>query len=301
MISDRPNPNGGTVSARLQGLEDVARSNRRRRPKAINASKQRDFMSCHPALLRVVVGASVGLATLGNPCRAQDGSATPSTRREFESRAEIEAQAKAAEAQHRTGEAWLLRQRLEKGDFQDGDRIVIVLQGNALMPKDFAGISDTNIVRAGRRLQFSRMADLSLDGVLRSELNDKLTEYFGVYFQSPSVRSTPLLRIAVLGQVGKPGYVYTQADAPLSDLIMQAGGPGSTANMGGIQILRGADVIWNDQDTRAALADGMSLDRLHLRAGDEVFIPAQRDISWLAVMSLAVSTTAFLITIFRFK
>jgi protein involved in polysaccharide export with SLBB domain len=190
---------------------------------------------------------------------------------------------------------------LEKGDFQDGDRIVIVLQGNALMPKDFVGVSDTNTVRAGRRLEFPRMADLSLDGVLRSELNDKLTEHFARYVISPSVRSTPLLRIAVLGTVGKPGYVYTLADAPLSDLIMQAGGPGSTANMAGIQIRRGADVIWNDQDTRAALADGMSLDRLHLRAGDEVYIPAQRDISWFNVISLTISTTAFLITIFHFK
>lgn len=258
-------------------------------------------MSCHPALLRVVVGTTVGLLALGDPCRAQDGAANPPARREFESRAELEAQAKTAEAQHRTGEAWLLRQRLEKGDFQDGDRIVIVMQGNALMPKDFTGIPDTNIVRAGRRLQFQRMADLSLDGVLRSELNDKLTEYFSVYFKSPSVRSTPLLRIAVLGTVGKPGYVYTLADAPLSDLIMQAGGPGSSANMAGIEIRRGADVIWNDQDTRAALADGMSLDRLHLRAGDEVFIPAQRDISWLAVISVAVSSAAFLITIFHFR
>ena len=222
----------------------------------------------------------MGLIALGNPCRAQDGAANPPARREFESRAEIEAQAKAAESQHRTGEAWLLRQRLEKGDFQDGDRIVFALEGNALMPKDFPGIPDTLTVRAGRRLQFPRMADLSLDGVLRSELNDKLTEHFAIYFRSPSVRSTPLLRIAVLGTVGKPGYVYTLADAPLSDLIMQAGGPSSNANMAGIQIRRGADVIWNDQDTRAALADGMSLDRLHLRAGDEVFIPGQRDISW---------------------
>ena len=55
---------------------------------------------------------------------------------------------------------------------------------------------------------------------------------------------------------------------------MQAGGPSSEANMDGITIRRGADVIWDSQDTRAALADGMSLDRLHLRAGDEIYLPA---------------------------
>jgi protein involved in polysaccharide export with SLBB domain len=249
--------------------------------------------------LSILLFSSLNVFAAGNPCRAQDGAAPPPARREFESRAEIEAQAKAAEAQHRTGEAWLLRQRLEKGDFQDGDRIVIHLQGNSLMPKDFVGIPDTNIVRAGRHLEFPRMADLSLDGVLRSELNDRLTAHFAQYIREPTVRSTPLVRIAVLGQVGKPGYVYTLADAPLSDLIMQAGGPSGNADMAGIVIRRGADMIWDQQDTRAALADGMSLDRLHLRAGDEIEVPQRRDISWIAVVSAGLSVTVLVLTIFR--
>jgi protein involved in polysaccharide export with SLBB domain len=249
--------------------------------------------------LSILLLSVLNVIAAGNPCRAQDGAAAPPARREFESRAEIEAQAKAAEAQHRTGEAWLLRQRLEKGDFQDGDRIVIHLQGNSLMPKDFVGIPDTNIVRAGRHLEFPRMADLSLDGVLRSELNDRLTAHFAQYIREPTVRSTPLVRIAVLGQVGKPGYVYTLADAPLSDLIMQAGGPSGNADMAGIVIRRGADMIWDQQDTRAALADGMSLDRLHLRAGDEIEVPQRRDISWIAVVSAGLSVTVLVLTIFR--
>jgi hypothetical protein len=258
-------------------------------------------MTGHTVSLRTTAAFAI-LLSLGFPCGAQTGvSVQPSPRREFESRAEIEAQAKAAEGQHRPNEAWLLRQRLEKGDFQDGDRILIEVHGNALMPKDFIGIPDTNIVRAGRRLEFQRMADLSLDGVLRSELNDKLTEHFAQYIKEPSVRSTPLVRVAVLGLVGRPGYVYTKADAPLSDLIMQAGGPGGDANMAGIVIRRGADVIWDEQDTRAALADGMSLDRLHLRAGDEVFVPGQSHFSWLTAISVGLSAASLLYTITRLR
>jgi len=260
-------------------------------------------MMGHSLALRIAFGGAVALVAGGPPCGAQDATAgqAPQARREFESRAEIEAQAKAAEAQHRPNEAWLLRQRLEKGDFQDGDRIIIVVHGNALMPKDFAGIPDTNIVRAGRRLEFPRMADLALDGVLRSELNDKLTEHFSQYIREPSVRSTPLVRIAVLGLVGKPGYVYTLADAPLSDVIMQAGGPGGEANMTGIVIRRGADVIWDAQDTRAALADGMSLDRLHLRAGDEIVVPQQQHFSWLTVLTVSASVVTLLYTVIRIR
>jgi protein involved in polysaccharide export with SLBB domain len=260
-------------------------------------------MMGHSLALRTAFGCALALVAGVRPCRAQDGSAgqAPPAHRQFESRAEIESQAKAAEAQHRPNEAWLLRQRLEKGDFQDGDRIIIDLHGNALMPKDFTGIPDTNVVRAGRHLEFPRMADLSLDGVLRSELNDKLTEHFAQYIREPSVRSTPLVRIAVLGLVGKPGYVYTLADAPLSDVIMQAGGPGSEANMAGIVIRRGADVIWDAQDTRAALADGMSLDRLHLRAGDEIFVPQAQHFSWITVFTVSASVVTLLYTLVRVR
>jgi len=258
-------------------------------------------MTGHSITLRIAFGCLIGLSAGIRPCEAQDGSAgqAPPARREFESRAEIEAQAKAAEAQHRPNEAWLLRQRLEKGDFQDGDRIIVHVSGNALMPKDFAAIPETNTVRAGRRLEFPRMADLPLDGVLRSELNDKLTQHFAQYIKEPSVRSTPLVRVAVIGLVGRPGYVYTLADAPLSDVIMQAGGPGTDANMAGIVIRRGADVIWDAQDTRAALADGMSLDRLHLRAGDEIVVPQEQHFPWLAVFSVGATVVTLFYTFFR--
>jgi hypothetical protein len=259
-------------------------------------------MISHTVSLQTAAVIAILLGQGIHPCGAQTGgSVQPSARREFESRAEIEAQAKTAEAQHRPNEAWLLRQRLEKGDFQDGDRIVIHVQGNALMPKDFAAIPETNTVRAGRRLEFYRMADLPLDGVLRSELNDKLTEHFAQYIREPIVRSTPLVRVAVIGLVGKPGYVYTLADNPLSDVIMQAGGPGTDANMAGIVIRRGADVIWDAQDTRAALADGMSLDRLHLRAGDEIFVPQQNHISWMTALTVGLSAVTLLYTIVRIR
>lgn len=242
---------------------------------------------------------AVGLAG-ARPCVAQQDGAQPARpEQKFETRAELEAQAKAAEAQHRQGEAFLLRQRLQRGDFQDGDRIIFKVQGNALMDKSLLQLPETLIVREGKRIELPRMADLSLDGVLRSELNDRLTQHIAMYVKEPNIRSTPLVRIAVLGYVGRPGYVYTLADAPLSDVIMQAGGPGGDADMDKIEIKRGPDVIWDTQDTRAALADGMSLDRLHIRAGDEIFVPQQRHFPWLAAFSVGVSTMALLFTFFR--
>jgi hypothetical protein len=70
---------------------------------------------------------------------------------------------------------------------------------------------------------------------------------------------------------------------------MLAGGPGQDANLSGVTVKRGDDVIWSAQDTHTALADGMSLDRMHIRAGDEIFVPQQRHIQWLAIAGFAVS------------
>ena len=249
--------------------------------------------------LRISSVAVLVLLPLGKVCLAQAALEPAPARREFESRAMLEAQAKEAEAQHRTGEAWLLKQRLEKGDFQDGDRILFKVQGNALAGAAFIQFPDTLTVRAGKKLELPRMADLSLDGVLRSELNERLTQHIGQYVREPAVRSVPLVRLAILGSVGHPGYLYTAADAPLSDVLMQAGGPSGNADLNGVVIRRGSDVIWNAQDTKAAFADGLSVDRLHLRAGDEVLIPEQSHFPWLQVFTVGLSSFALLFTLFH--
>jgi len=206
--------------------------------------------------------------------------------KDLETRAALEQEAKAAEANHRTGEAFLLRNRLEHGDFQDGDRIVVQLLGNV-------AYHDTITVRAGKMLPLPRMDDLPLEGVLRSELNDRLSSHLAKYLRDSTARATPLLRVAVLGQVGRPGFYYTPADVLLSDVLMMAGGPAGDANLNGMTIRRSGETIWNAQDTRTAVTDGLSLDRLHLRAGDEIYVPQNSHFNWSTVLQIgSIALTA---------
>jgi protein involved in polysaccharide export with SLBB domain len=213
--------------------------------------------------------------------------------RDLEDRATLEAEATAAEAQNRTGEAWLLRTRLQRGDFQDGDRIVVRLLGTTTF-------NDTITVRAGKMLPLPRMDDLPLEGVLRSELTPRLSSHLARYLRDSSVRATPLLRLAVLGQVRAPGYYYTSADVLLSDVIMKAGGPAPDADMNKSIIRRGGETIWNAQDTRTALSDGLSLDRLHLRAGDEIYLPEQHHFNWGMATQIAFGVLGLAVALVRF-
>ena len=215
---------------------------------------------------RAATIAALGVCALAPATRAQTSVGTLSA--ELETRATLEAEATKAEAQHRTQEAWLLRQRLQKGDFQDGDRIIVRLLGSVVIPN----WPDTMVVRAGKVLALPQMNDVSLDGVLRSELEPKLQSHVSKFLKDSSLRAIPLLRLYVGGLVRNPGFFYVQADVLLNDVIMRAGGPDQTADINNMIIKRGPDVIWNQQDTRTALADGLSLDRLHLRAGDEMYL-----------------------------
>jgi protein involved in polysaccharide export with SLBB domain len=206
----------------------------------------------------------------------------------FDTRAKLEAEAAAAESAHRTSEAWLLRTRLKNGDFQEGDRIVIVLESNP-------GVTDTLQLRAGKVLQLPHMADLSLEGVLRSELTDTLRHHLSRFLTNPGVRATPLLPLGVFGSVRNPGYYYSPADVVLRDVIMRAGGPLADADMSKVVVRRSGQAIWSSDDVRVALTDGMSLDRLHLRAGDEVFIPQQRHFQMTTLISLMTASVALVL------
>ena len=236
---------------------------------------------------RAVSVAFAGMATFGVIAHAQT-SGSGSAAGPLGSRAALEAEAANAEAQHRTGEALLLRSRLQRGDFQDGDRIVVKLTGSASLVPNLMAPNDTIILRAGKVLQLPQMADLSLDGVLRSEVNAKVSSHLARYFRDSSVQVTPLIRVAVLGQVRTPNFYYTTVDVLLSDMIVRAGGPASNSDwLGNVVIRRGTETIWNTQDTRTAMTDGISLERLSLRAGDEIYVDEQKSgLNWSTLFQI---------------
>src|SRR3954470_15196280 len=70
--------------------------------------------------------------------------------------------------------AGIAKARLESGDFDVGDRIAVLV-------KDHPTLSDTFVVRAGRRLSLPTLAELELVGVLRSELQACVTAHVAQY------------------------------------------------------------------------------------------------------------------------
>lgn len=183
--------------------------------------------------------------------------------------AEAERQAASASAeetrQQKLLEATELRERLRDGDFQVGDRIVLRVRGDS-------ALTDTFAVRAGRTISLPNLSEISLAGVLRSELQAYLSKEIARYVREPVVQTSSLIRLAVLGEVTRPGFYAVGSDVLVSDVIMLAGGPNSSADLRRVSVRRGAREVWSADRIHAAMTQGTTLDQLNLRAGDELVI-----------------------------
>ncbi|HEX6809141.1 MAG TPA: polysaccharide biosynthesis/export family protein [Gemmatimonadaceae bacterium] len=221
-------------------------------------------------------------ARLDSARRAQilsDTAHTPLTR------SQLESEAGTLDKQGQQAQAALIRQRLKDGDFQVGDRIAIVVRGDSTL-------SDTATVRAGRVIQLRNLPAIPLAGVLHSELQDYLTKQLSQYLKNPTVQVTPLVQIAVVGNVGHPGFFWVPADLTLTDAIMLAGGPTPTSDLNGTKIKRDNKDRLTDKQVRQAFASGATLDQLDMRAGDQISVPEAGKKDWVRILQVTAALAA---------
>jgi hypothetical protein len=193
-----------------------------------------------------------------------------------------------ATRQQKQMQAATIRARLRDGDFDVGDRILLAIRGDSL-------VSDTVTVRAGRMIRLENMPDISLQGVLRSELQDYLTTQLARYIKHPEIQTTSLVRVAVMGAVNKPGYYQLPADIAMADAIMIAGGPTQNADVSRTQMKRGTDVLYSSALLGQEVAKGATLDQLNIRPGDQIEIGERHKTNWGMIASI-VGITAGLIS-----
>ncbi len=178
-------------------------------------------------------------------------------------------------------EAATIRTRLADGDFHVGDRVYLRVEGEPTL-------TDTFTVGPTRVLALPIVGDVSLSGVLRSELESHLQQTLGRYIKDPVVHARSLIRIAVLGEVTRPGFYTVPAQTLISDALMLAGGPTRDAKLEKLRIDRGARRVWEGQPLQRALADGKTLDQLSLQAGDRIEVP--NGSSWFTESALRTVT-----------
>ena len=188
-------------------------------------------------------------------------------------------------------QAQLIRKRLAEGDFQPGHRILLFVAGDS-------ALSDTFTVRGDQKLQMPNLPEISLAGVLDSELQPYLQTELAKYIRNPSVRAQALVRVLVSGDVANPGFYPIRTDTPVSDVIMNAGGPSSSADVKKTELRRGSSVVVNRDGIQTAIRSEMTMSDIGARPGDELYVPANPTGSrWAKIAAMTATITGIIWTV----
>lgn len=166
-----------------------------------------------------------------------------------------------------------VRQRLAEGDFNVGERLLVDVRGTGLT------LTDTLVVQDSLYVNIPNVRRVSLRGVLRSELELVVANEVREVVRGATVRAAPMMRLVVVGEVARPGFVSVPSETLVDQLVTAAGGLSSTAELRKARLLRGDAVLYDTPELLRAVADGRSLAGLRLRDGDVLEFP-QRTPPW---------------------
>ncbi len=172
-----------------------------------------------------------------------------------------------------------------------GDVVRIVVWGHQELSGEFPIDENYNLL-------YPLIGPINVRDLSVTQLRERLNTDLAQLFQRPFIAVTPLVRVAVLGQVVKPGLYSADPTLTIFDLIALAGGPTVDANQNKLQLLRGGENIRLSLEP-AAIARS-TLRELGVRSGDQVIVPRQAFTFQDWSLLIQVASLAILIyTVFR--
>ncbi|MGH7593039.1 MAG: polysaccharide biosynthesis/export family protein [Gemmatimonadales bacterium] len=166
----------------------------------------------------------------------------------------------------RRSEADAIQERLKNGDLRVGDVLVLQLAGEPTFNHPYTVTpAGTIVLPAG--------TEISLRGLLRSEVQDFLTQKLGSLIIRPNVQVALTVRLSLTGNIGKPCFsCNVEPGEPLSDFLQAQGGPGQTVDLGRSNVKRGDRVVVDGAEFAEAIRNGRTIDELNLQGGDNIFV-----------------------------
>lgn len=178
-------------------------------------------------------------------------------------------------------------QAAASGDFQTGDVVQVTILNEPELSGDF-------VVDDQMMLDMKRLGKVSVRGIRRSAAIPLVEQRVRRVVVSPGdLTVRPLVRLAVLGSVGKPGFYQVPAAASLPEVITVAGGPTQSTDLDRVEIERGGDELIGRERVAEAISAGRTVDQLGLRSGDQIEVGerSQRNV-WRTVRDVAYGVGA---------
>jgi len=162
--------------------------------------------------------------------------------------------------------AGMIRSRLDRGDFNPGDRIRLQVDSEPQL-------NDTFPVGPNQELVLPVVGVISLHGVLRADLQSAMTRELSRMLRDPIVRATALIRVSVVGEVNKPGFYLLPPTSVVADALTAASGPTQNARVEKMYVERGGRRLIEGQPFQQLIAEGRTLDDANIRPGDKIVVP----------------------------
>ncbi|PYP12681.1 MAG: hypothetical protein DMD56_03210 [Gemmatimonadetes bacterium] len=187
-------------------------------------------------------------------------------------------------------ETTYIQRRLREGDFRVGDRVLLAVEdpeppltgaATPVVKSSEQQLSDTFTVGSLQELTLPVVGVVSLRGVLRTELEPRLTVEIARYIRDPVVHARALVGLALSGEQARPGYYSVPADAVIPAVLMAAGGTTHETKLNKLKIQRNGQTIWEGDALRRAIAAGSTVDDLELQPGDAIVVPRSGSIGGL--------------------
>lgn len=152
--------------------------------------------------------------------------------------------------------------------------------GQTLNPGDGIKISFYNIdeqiagdyfIQDNGRIHLPYIGMVNAQTLEFAEIQSAIIEEYSKIYKNPEITIQPLMRVDIIGEVGKPGVYYLTGFETITDLISLAGGETNYSNIDNVIIVRNDSQL--DVDLDAFLGGENNLNDIGLESGDKVYLP----------------------------
>jgi polysaccharide export outer membrane protein len=173
-----------------------------------------------------------------------------------------------------------------------GDQVKVQVFGHEEMSGEFPIDENLNVT-------LPAVGEFSVRGMSIADLRARIRHEIGQLYTQSLVTVTPKYRVAVLGEITKPGLYSVDPTMTVYDVLAQAGGPTHDANESRIRLLRGGEEY---QVTLASQAVARAtLRELGVRSGDQIMVPRKTITMATASFLIQVANLLFVVYIAAYK
>ncbi len=136
-------------------------------------------------------------------------------------------------------------------------------------------------------LEYPGVGEIDARELTVADLRDRIRKGLETIFNSPFVVVRPEFRMAVLGQVLRPGLYTVDPTLSVLDVVAMAGGPTPSGNLNGVKLLTSGDEPRPGVDPRRL--KGHTLQEIGVRSGDQIMVPRKffsRE-DWILLLQIA--------------